>query len=113
MRIAIASDIHGNKHAFEAVIEAAENAEADELWCLGDLVGYGGDPDASVALAMGHARIGRAATTAWRAAAGPPPGAFRPGGRSPPRGPKGPFRPRRAGSRPPPPPGGGAGGAAP
>jgi predicted phosphodiesterase len=56
MRIAIASDIHGNKHAFEAVIAAAE-AEADELWCLGDLVGYGGDPDASVALAMEHCAI--------------------------------------------------------
>ena len=56
MRIAIASDIHGNRHAFEAVIEAAA-AEADELWCLGDLVGYGGDPDASVALAMEHCAI--------------------------------------------------------
>ncbi len=56
MRIAIASDIHGNKHAFEAVIAAAE-AEADELWCLGDLVGYGGDPDASVALAIEHCAI--------------------------------------------------------
>jgi predicted phosphodiesterase len=57
MRIAIASDIHGNKHAFEAVIAAAEAAEADELWCLGDLVGYGGDPDTSVALAMEHCAI--------------------------------------------------------
>ena len=56
MRIAIASDIHGNQHAFEAVIEAAA-AEADELWCLGDLVGYGGDPDASVALAVEHCAI--------------------------------------------------------
>ena len=46
MRVAIASDIHGNSHAFEAVIAAAEDAEADELWCLGDLVGYGGEPDA-------------------------------------------------------------------
>src|SRR5215204_3923274 len=56
MRIAIASDVHGNRHAFQAVIEAAA-AEADELWCLGDLVGYGGDPDASVALAMEHCAI--------------------------------------------------------
>src|SRR5215204_3187127 len=56
MRIAIASDVHGNRHAFQAVIEAA-SAEADELWCLGDLVGYGGDPDASVALAMEHCAI--------------------------------------------------------
>jgi predicted phosphodiesterase len=57
MRVAIASDIHGNKHAFEAVIAAAEADGADELWCLGDLVGYGGDPDASVALARAHCTV--------------------------------------------------------
>src|SRR5918998_29555 len=51
MRVAIASDIHGNKHAFQAVIRAAERDGADELWCLGDLVGYGAEPDACVALA--------------------------------------------------------------
>jgi predicted phosphodiesterase len=57
MRVAIASDIHGNKHAFEAVIAAAEGEGVDELWCLGDLVGYGGDPDASVALAREHCDV--------------------------------------------------------
>src|ERR671932_2307939 len=57
MRVAIASDIHGNKHAFEAVIAAAEADGAEELWCLGDLVGYGGDPDASVALARAHCTV--------------------------------------------------------
>ena len=57
MQVAIASDIHGNKHAFEAVIAAAETEGAEELWCLGDLVGYGGDPDASVALARRHCTV--------------------------------------------------------
>ncbi len=57
MRVAIASDIHGNRHAFEAVIAAAEADGADELWCLGDLVGYGGDPDASVALAQANCTV--------------------------------------------------------
>jgi diadenosine tetraphosphatase ApaH/serine/threonine PP2A family protein phosphatase len=57
MRVAIASDIHGNRHAFEAVIAAAEAAGAEELWCLGDLVGYGGDPDASVALAQANCTV--------------------------------------------------------
>jgi predicted phosphodiesterase len=57
MRVAICTDIHGNRHAFEAVIAAAEGAEADELWCLGDLVGYGAEPDACVALASTHAAI--------------------------------------------------------
>jgi diadenosine tetraphosphatase ApaH/serine/threonine PP2A family protein phosphatase len=57
MRVAIASDIHGNRHAFEAVIGAAEEAQADELWCLGDLVGYGAEPDACVALAEANCAI--------------------------------------------------------
>src|SRR5215218_1787673 len=51
MRVAIASDIHGNKQAFEAVIAAAQEAQVEELWCLGDLVGYGAEPDRCVELA--------------------------------------------------------------
>ena len=51
MQVAICTDIHGNRHAFEAVIDAAEASGAEELWCLGDLVGYGAEPDACVALA--------------------------------------------------------------
>jgi predicted phosphodiesterase len=57
VRVAIASDIHGNRHAFEAVIDAAEAAGAEELWCLGDLVGYGGSPDECVRLADEHCAI--------------------------------------------------------
>jgi predicted phosphodiesterase len=57
MRVAIATDIHGNRQAFEAVIAAAEAAAAEELWCLGDLVGYGADPDACVELAARHCSI--------------------------------------------------------
>ena len=57
MRVAIATDIHGNRQAFEAVIAAAESAAVEELWCLGDLVGYGADPDACVELAARHCTI--------------------------------------------------------
>jgi len=57
MRVAICTDIHGNRHAFEAVIAAAEGQGAEELWCLGDLVGYGAEPDACVALAERHCAI--------------------------------------------------------
>src|ERR671916_1334183 len=57
MRVAIASDIHGNRHAFEAVIAAAQDAQVEELWCLGDLVAYGADPDACVALAEANCAI--------------------------------------------------------
>jgi len=57
MRAAIVSDIHGNRHAFEAVLSAAREAAVDEVWCLGDLVGYGADPDACVDLARDSAAI--------------------------------------------------------
>ena len=57
MRVAIASDIHGNRHAFEAVIAAAQDAAVEELWCLGDLVGYGAEPDACVALAEANCGV--------------------------------------------------------
>ena len=57
MRVAIVSDIHGNRQAFEAVLDAIETTDCDEMWCLGDLVGYGADPDACVELARRHAAI--------------------------------------------------------
>ena len=52
MRVAVVSDIHGNRHAFEAVLDDVASAEPDEVWCLGDLVGYGADPDACCELAQ-------------------------------------------------------------
>jgi predicted phosphodiesterase len=57
VRVAIVSDIHGNRHAFEAVLDAITDSECQELWCLGDLVGYGADPDACVDLAREHAAV--------------------------------------------------------
>jgi predicted phosphodiesterase len=57
MQVAICSDIHGNRHAFEAVVAAAQESGVDEMWCLGDLVGYGAEPDACVALADEHCAI--------------------------------------------------------
>ncbi len=57
MRVAIVSDIHGNRHAFEAVLTDARDDGADEVWCLGDLVGYGADPNACVELAREHLAI--------------------------------------------------------
>ena len=51
MRIAVLSDIHGNRQAFEAVLDEVDAAGVDEVWCLGDVVGYGADPDACCELA--------------------------------------------------------------
>ncbi|HCU56701.1 MAG TPA: metallophosphoesterase [Anaerolineaceae bacterium] len=43
MRTLIISDIHANLSALDAVLEDA--APFDQVWCLGDLVGYGPDPN--------------------------------------------------------------------
>jgi predicted phosphodiesterase len=57
MKVAVISDIHSNRQAFEATLEAVAASDAAELWCLGDLVGYGADPDACVELAREHAAV--------------------------------------------------------
>jgi predicted phosphodiesterase len=48
MRILVISDIHGNLTALETVLKAA--GRPDQIWCLGDLVGYGPDPNECIAL---------------------------------------------------------------
>ncbi|MEL7625435.1 MAG: metallophosphoesterase family protein [Anaerolineaceae bacterium] len=48
MRTLILSDIHANLTAFEAVLKAA--GEVDQVWFLGDVVGYGPDPNECIAL---------------------------------------------------------------
>lgn len=57
MRIAIVSDIHANLQALEAVLEQVDAEQCDALWCLGDLVGYGADPDACVAIVRERTQI--------------------------------------------------------
>ena len=57
VKVAVVSDIHANRQAFEATLEAVAASDAAELWCLGDLVGYGADPDACVELAREHAAV--------------------------------------------------------
>jgi diadenosine tetraphosphatase ApaH/serine/threonine PP2A family protein phosphatase len=51
-RVAILSDVHGNLPAFEAVVNDVGAAQVGATWCLGDLVGYGAQPDGCVALAQ-------------------------------------------------------------
>lgn len=43
MRVLVISDIHANLTALETVLTSAGNV--DDVWCLGDLVGYGPDPN--------------------------------------------------------------------
>ena len=48
MRYLVLSDIHANLEAFDAVLDAAREVPYDRLLVLGDLVGYGADPNAIV-----------------------------------------------------------------
>ena len=50
MRVAVISDIHSNLPALEAVLSDVGQSDPDQVWCLGDLVGYGAQPDACVKL---------------------------------------------------------------
>jgi diadenosine tetraphosphatase ApaH/serine/threonine PP2A family protein phosphatase len=46
----VITDIHANLPALEAVLASAEKRKVEEIWCLGDVVGYGADPDACTEL---------------------------------------------------------------
>ncbi|MFC6444395.1 metallophosphoesterase family protein [Shinella zoogloeoides] len=58
MLLAVLSDIHANREAFEAVLAAAESAGAERLMLLGDIVGYGADPEWCAERAMALAEAG-------------------------------------------------------
>jgi len=45
MRLAILSDIHGNLEAFQSVTVDIERQRLDGVVCLGDMIGYGPDPE--------------------------------------------------------------------
>ena len=45
MRAAVITDIHSNLPALEAVLAAIDEIDVEEVWCLGDVVGYGAEPD--------------------------------------------------------------------
>src|SRR5262245_42431963 len=51
--IAILSDIHGNLEALRAVLADAERNGAQEIYCLGDVVGYGPNPRECLDLVLG------------------------------------------------------------
>src|ERR1700712_1661725 len=55
MRVLVLSDIHGNLQALEAVLAAA--GKVDALWNLGDVVGYGGNPNEVVDLMRKLAQV--------------------------------------------------------
>jgi predicted phosphodiesterase len=57
VRVAVLSDVHANLAALEAVLVDVDAAQVDEIWCLGDLTGYGARPNECVALVRERADI--------------------------------------------------------
>jgi predicted phosphodiesterase len=57
MLVAVLADSHAHAEALDAVLEAAEASEADELWSLGDMIGRGPDPEHAVARTRALCRV--------------------------------------------------------
>jgi predicted phosphodiesterase len=57
MRVAVVSDIHSNLHALDAVLADVAGEGTDEVWCLGDIVGYGPHPNECVDLVRAKASL--------------------------------------------------------
>jgi predicted phosphodiesterase len=54
LRLAILTDIHSNLPALESVLAAIAASEPEQTWCLGDVVGYGAQPDECATLVDDH-----------------------------------------------------------
>ncbi len=50
MRIAVLSDIHGNLDAFREVLQDMDHFRVDQVICLGDMIGYGPEPEETIRL---------------------------------------------------------------
>lgn len=57
MRVAVISDVHGNRHALDAVLADIDGMSIDAVWCLGDTVGYGPQPNECCALVRDRAAV--------------------------------------------------------
>jgi predicted phosphodiesterase len=57
LRAAVISDIHGNLYALEAVLAALEKDQPDQVWSLGDTIGYGPRPNRCAALTQERATV--------------------------------------------------------
>ncbi len=68
MRYAIIADIHANLAAFTAVLDdIARGGGVEEMWCLGDVVGYGPDPHQCIELLRHYNHVSVAGNHDWAA----------------------------------------------
>ena len=57
MKVALISDIHGNLEALHAVLEDIRQQGIRDIWCLGDVVGYGPNPCECLDRVMKHCAL--------------------------------------------------------
>jgi diadenosine tetraphosphatase ApaH/serine/threonine PP2A family protein phosphatase len=57
MLVAVVSDVHANLHALEAVLADIDRERVDAVWSLGDVVGYGPQPNRCCELVAAHADV--------------------------------------------------------
>ena len=57
MKRALISDVHGNLESLQAVLEDIKGQGIKEIYCLGDIVGYGPNPNECVDLVMKHCQV--------------------------------------------------------
>lgn len=57
MRYGLISDIHGNLEALQAVYKEIDKLGVDEILCLGDVIGYGPDPEKCLELVRERANV--------------------------------------------------------
>jgi predicted phosphodiesterase len=57
VKVAVISDVHANLPALEAVLAWIEADGVDELWCLGDLTGYGAEPLRCMEIVLDRAAV--------------------------------------------------------
>ncbi|MDP2917485.1 MAG: metallophosphoesterase family protein [Dehalococcoidia bacterium] len=68
MKYAILADIHANLTAFQVVLDdIIWRGGAEEIWCLGDIVGYGPDPHGCIELLRRHNHVCVAGNHDWAA----------------------------------------------
>ncbi len=57
MKVALISDLHANREALEAIFAHIRASGVQTIYCLGDVVGYGPEPEFCVDLVRGHAEL--------------------------------------------------------
>lgn len=68
MKYAVIADIHSNLVAFQAVLrDIGYRGGCEEIWCLGDVVGYGPEPHACIELLRQHKHVCVAGNHDWAA----------------------------------------------